>query len=105
MTASGAYIADTTPPEKRAGAFGMIGAAFGLGFVLGPAIGGLCGQVDPRLPFWVAGALCLANGIYGAIVLPESLRARAPRDAVSCGRRRTRSDRCGSCCGIRSSRS
>ena len=72
-TAAGAYIADTTPPEKRAGAFGMIGAAFGLGFVLGPAIGGLCGQVNPRLPFWVAGALCLANGIYGAIVLPESL--------------------------------
>jgi MFS transporter, DHA1 family, tetracycline resistance protein len=72
-TAAGAYIADTTPPEKRAGAYGMIGAAFGLGFVLGPAIGGLCGQVNPRLPFWVAGALCLANGIYGAIVLPESL--------------------------------
>ena len=72
-TAAGAYIADTTPPEKRAGAYGMIGAAFGLGFVLGPAIGGLCGQFDPRLPFWVAGGLCLANGIYGALVLPESL--------------------------------
>jgi DHA1 family tetracycline resistance protein-like MFS transporter len=72
-TAAGAYIADSTPPEKRAGAYGMIGAAFGLGFVLGPAIGGLCGQFNPRLPFWVAGALCLANGIYGAIVLPESL--------------------------------
>ncbi|HEY4439508.1 MAG TPA: TCR/Tet family MFS transporter [Candidatus Elarobacter sp.] len=72
-TTASAYIADVTPPEKRAGAFGMIGAAFGLGFVLGPAIGGLCGQVDPHLPFWVAGALCLANGIYGALVLPESL--------------------------------
>jgi DHA1 family tetracycline resistance protein-like MFS transporter len=72
-TAASAYIADVTPPEKRAGAFGMIGAAFGIGFVLGPALGGLCGQVDPRLPFWVAGALCLANGVYGALVLPESL--------------------------------
>jgi DHA1 family tetracycline resistance protein-like MFS transporter len=72
-TAAGAYIADTTPPQKRAGAFGLIGAGFGLGFVLGPAIGGLCGQLNPRLPFWVAGALCLTNGIYGAIVLPESL--------------------------------
>jgi DHA1 family tetracycline resistance protein-like MFS transporter len=72
-TAAGAYIADTTRPEKRAAAFGMIGAAFGLGFVLGPAIGGLCGQFNPRLPFWVAGAMCLANGIYGAVVIPESL--------------------------------
>ena len=72
-TAASAYIADVTPEEKRAGAFGMIGAAFGLGFVLGPAIGGLCGQIDPRLPFWVAGGLSLINGIYGAIVLPESL--------------------------------
>ncbi len=72
-TAAGAYIADVTPAEKRAGAFGMIGAAFGIGFVLGPALGGLCGQIDPRLPFWVAGALCLLNGIYGAFVLPESL--------------------------------
>jgi MFS transporter, DHA1 family, tetracycline resistance protein len=73
MTVASAYIADVTPPEKRAGAFGMIGAAFGLGFVLGPAIGGLCGQFDPRLPFWVAGALSLINGFYGAVVLPESL--------------------------------
>jgi MFS transporter, DHA1 family, tetracycline resistance protein len=72
-TAAAAYVADSTPSEKRAGAYGTIGAAFGIGFVLGPAIGGLCGQFNPRLPFWVAGALCLANGIYGAIVLPESL--------------------------------
>jgi DHA1 family tetracycline resistance protein-like MFS transporter len=72
-TAASAYIADVTPEDKRAGAFGMIGAAFGLGFVLGPALGGLCGQIDPRLPFWVAGGLSLINGIYGAIVLPESL--------------------------------
>ena len=72
-TAANAYVADVTPPEKRAGAFGMIGAAFGVGFVLGPALGGLCGQFDPRLPFWVAGGLSLLNGLYGALVLPESL--------------------------------
>lgn len=73
FTTAGAYIADVTPPEKRAGAFGMIGAAWGVGFVLGPAAGGLLGGVDPRLPFWVAGALALVNAAYGAFVLPESL--------------------------------
>jgi DHA1 family tetracycline resistance protein-like MFS transporter len=68
-----AYIADVTPPEKRAGSFGLLGAAFGLGFVCGPAVGGLLGGVDPRLPFWVAAALSFANGAYGLFVLPESL--------------------------------
>lgn len=68
-----AYIADVTAPEKRAGAFGMMGAAFGLGFVIGPDLGGVLGDVDPRLPFWVAGALSLLNGLYGLLVLPESL--------------------------------
>src|SRR5580704_19670069 len=68
-----AYIADVTPPEKRSAAFGMVGAAFGLGFVLGPAAGGLLGKFDPRLPFWVAGALSLVNALYGFFVLPESL--------------------------------
>jgi DHA1 family tetracycline resistance protein-like MFS transporter len=68
-----AYIADVTPPEKRAAAFGMVGAAFGLGFVLGPAMGGILGQVDPRLPFWAAGAMALVNVAYGYFVLPESL--------------------------------
>ena len=68
-----AYIADVSPPEKRAAAFGMIGAGFGLGFTLGPALGGLLGGIDPRLPFWVAGALALANAAYGYFVLPESL--------------------------------
>jgi DHA1 family tetracycline resistance protein-like MFS transporter len=68
-----AYVADVVPPEKRAGAFGMIGAAFGVGFVLGPALGGLLGNSDPRLPFWVAGGLSLANALYGFFVLPESL--------------------------------
>jgi DHA1 family tetracycline resistance protein-like MFS transporter len=68
-----AYIADVTPPEKRAGAFGMLGAAFGLGFILGPAFGGLLGNINPRLPFWVAAGLSLANACYGFFILPESL--------------------------------
>jgi DHA1 family tetracycline resistance protein-like MFS transporter len=68
-----AYIADITPPEKRAGAFGLVGAAFGVGFVLGPALGGLLGAVDPRLPFWIAAAFCLANAVCGYFLLPESL--------------------------------
>lgn len=68
-----AYIADVVAPEKRAGAFGMIGAAFGVGFILGPALGGLLGTSDPRLPFWVAGGLSLANAIYGYLFVPESL--------------------------------
>ena len=70
-----AYVADVTPPEKRAGAFGLIGAAFGLGFVVGPAIGGVLGNIDPRLPFWVAAGLGFANFLYGLFVLPESLKA------------------------------
>jgi DHA1 family tetracycline resistance protein-like MFS transporter len=68
-----AYVADVTPPEKRSTAFGKVGVAFGLGFVLGPALGGLLGSVDPRLPFWVAAALSLANAAYGYFILPESL--------------------------------
>ena len=68
-----AYIADVAAPEKRARAFGTIGVAFGLGFVIGPAIGGLLGGFDPRLPFWVAAGLCLANVAFGWFVLPESL--------------------------------
>jgi MFS transporter, DHA1 family, tetracycline resistance protein len=68
-----AYIADVTPPEKRSAAFGMMGVAFGIGFVLGPAIGGLLGSVDPRLPFWAAASFSLANAMYGLFVLPESL--------------------------------
>jgi MFS transporter, DHA1 family, tetracycline resistance protein len=68
-----AYIADVTAPDKRAAAFGMVGAAFGIGFVLGPALGGILGTFDPRLPFWVAAAFSLANALYGYFVLPESL--------------------------------
>ena len=73
FTTAGAYISDVTSLEKRAAGFGMIGAAFGVGFVLGPAVGGILGAADPRLPFWVAGGLALANAAYGYFVLPESL--------------------------------
>jgi DHA1 family tetracycline resistance protein-like MFS transporter len=73
ITVASAYVADVTPAEKRAGAYGMISAAFGVGFVVGPAIGGLLGAHDPRLPFWVAGALSMLNFLYGLLVLPESL--------------------------------
>jgi DHA1 family tetracycline resistance protein-like MFS transporter len=75
-----AYVADVTPPEARAGRFGMLGAAFGVGFVLGPALGGMAGGIDPRLPFWIAAAMSLANATYGLFVLPESLppERRAP---------------------------
>jgi DHA1 family tetracycline resistance protein-like MFS transporter len=68
-----AYITDVTAPEKRAEVFGKIGVAFGAGFILGPALGGLLGGIDPRLPFWVAAALSFANGLYGWLILPESL--------------------------------
>jgi DHA1 family tetracycline resistance protein-like MFS transporter len=73
FSTANAYIADVTPPEKRAGAFGLIGAAFGIGFVLGPALGGFAGDFDPRLPFWIAAGLALASFAYGVAVLPESL--------------------------------
>jgi len=70
---AGAYIADVTPQKDRAARFGMLGAAYGLGFIIGPALGGLLGGIDLRLPFWVAGALSLANAAYGYFILPESL--------------------------------
>jgi len=73
FSVAGAYIADVTPPERRAAGFGMIGAAFGIGFVVGPALGGLLGSIGPRVPFWAAAALSLANACYGLFVLPESL--------------------------------
>jgi len=80
FSTASAYVADVTPPEQRAGSFGMLSAAFGLGFVLGPALGGVLGALDPRLPFWVAAALSLANASYGFFILPESLprERRAP---------------------------
>jgi MFS transporter, DHA1 family, tetracycline resistance protein len=68
-----AYVADVTPADKRAGRFGLLGAAFGAGFVLGPALGGLAGTISPRLPFWIAAGLSLVNACYGLAILPESL--------------------------------
>jgi DHA1 family tetracycline resistance protein-like MFS transporter len=82
MVAASAYIADITPPEKRAAAFGVLSAAFGVGFILGPMMGGLLGQFHPRLPFWVAAGLSLLNAAYGWLVLPESL-AQEHRNAFS----------------------
>lgn len=73
ISTAGAYIADVTPPEQRAAKFGLLGAAFGAGFVVGPALGGVLGDISPRLPFWVAAGLSLTNGLYGLFVLPESL--------------------------------
>lgn len=75
FSAAYAYIADVTPPEKRASAFGLIGMAFGIGFVVGPAAGGLLGTLGPRVPFMAASALSLANFVFGWFTLRESLDA------------------------------
>jgi len=79
MAVGNAYVADITPPEGRARRFGMLGAMFGLGFILGPVMGGLLGAIDLRLPFFVAGSLALLNLLYGYFVLPESLPAARRR--------------------------
>ncbi len=73
FTPAAAYIADVSPPEKRAANFGLIGVAFGLGFIAGPALGGLLGQTDLRLPFMVCAALTVLNFLFGLFVMPESL--------------------------------
>ena len=80
FSTAGAYIADVTPPEKRTARFGMLGVAFGVGFIIGPAVGGLLGAIDLRAPFWAAAALSFANFAYGFFILPESLprESRAP---------------------------
>ncbi len=77
-----AFVADITPPERRAHAFGLVGAAFGLGFIIGPGIGGLLGELGPRAPFFAAAALAGANFLFGLLVLPESL-PREQRRAFS----------------------
>src|SRR5712692_4114999 len=79
FTPAGAYIADVSPPEKRAANFGLIGVAFGLGFIAGPAVGGLLGQSNLRLPFMVCAGLTLCNFLFGLLVMPESLRAENRR--------------------------
>jgi DHA1 family tetracycline resistance protein-like MFS transporter len=73
LTTANAYISDITTPENRSRAFGIFGAAFGIGFILGPALGGWLGATSPRLPFWVAACFSLLNACYGLFVLPESL--------------------------------
>jgi DHA1 family tetracycline resistance protein-like MFS transporter len=73
FTTANAYVTDVTPPEERAGRFGILGAVFGVGMIVGPAVGGFLGEIDPRAPFWVAAALAACAWLYGLLVLPESL--------------------------------
>jgi DHA1 family tetracycline resistance protein-like MFS transporter len=80
LTTASAYIADISTPENRAKNFGMIGAAFGLGFIIGPVIGGLLGQFGARVPFYAAAILCMINFIYGYFILPESLSKNNRRE-------------------------
>ena len=93
VSVSNAYVADITPPEERAKRFGMLGAMFGLGFILGPVMGGLLGAIDLRLPFFAAGSLALLNLLYGCFVLPESLPPER-RHAFSLERRQSGRSRC-----------
>jgi len=79
FTTAGAYIADISTPEKRGQNFGMIGAAFGLGFIIGPGLGGLLGSFGPRVPFMAAAGLSLLNWLYGYFILPESLKVENRR--------------------------
>jgi DHA1 family tetracycline resistance protein-like MFS transporter len=79
FTVANAYIADVSPPEKRSQNFGLVGAAFGLGFVIGPALGGVLSQYGTRAPFWAAAGLCLVNWFYGYFILPESLKVENRR--------------------------
>ena len=80
ITTASAYIADVSTPENRAKNFGMIGAAFGLGFIIGPVIGGLLGQFGSRVPFYAAAGLCMLNFLYGYFILPESLAKKNRRE-------------------------
>jgi DHA1 family tetracycline resistance protein-like MFS transporter len=80
FTTASAYIADVSEPEKRAQNFGMIGVAFGLGFIIGPVIGGVLGKMDTHYPFYAAAALALLNAAYGFFILPESLDKEHRRD-------------------------
>ncbi|HXV00609.1 MAG TPA: TCR/Tet family MFS transporter [Caulobacteraceae bacterium] len=73
FSTANAYVADITAPEHRARNFGILGSAFGFGFMIGPSIGGILGEISLRLPFMAAAALCLVNALYGFFILPESL--------------------------------
>lgn len=73
FTTASAYIADVSTPEKKAQNFGLVGAAFGMGFIIGPVLGGLLGQIGTKVPFIAAAGLSLLNWLYGYFVLPESL--------------------------------
>src|SRR2546428_1231320 len=79
---AGAYVADVTPPERRAAAFGMIGAAWGVGFILGPALGGVLGGIGPRLPFWAAAIMSLAGSGYVFFHLPGALPALVRKEVT-----------------------
>ena len=83
FSTANAYVADITAPTERAKAFGMLGAAFGVGFLVGPAIGGALGNINLRLPFWAAAALAVCNWLYGYFVLPESLPPERRTTALS----------------------
>jgi DHA1 family tetracycline resistance protein-like MFS transporter len=78
VAVANAYVADITPPADRARRFGLLGAMMGLGFILGPALGGILGDVDLRLPFVASGSLAVMNWVYGYFVLPESLAKDGP---------------------------
>lgn len=80
ITTASAYIADISTDDNRAKNFGMIGAAFGLGFIIGPIMGGLLGQYGARIPFYAAAALCMLNFLYGYFILPESLTKKNRRE-------------------------
>jgi DHA1 family tetracycline resistance protein-like MFS transporter len=82
VAVANAYVADITSPENRAKSYGLVSAMFGIGFVLGPVTGGLLGDIDHRLPFWVAGGITILNCLYGYMVLPESLPADKRRPFV-----------------------
>ena len=79
FSTANAYVADITPPDRRARNFGMLGSAFGFGFIIGPSVGGLLGEISLRLPFMVAAGLCLINWLYGLLVLPNPCRPSGAR--------------------------
>ncbi|HEY7853362.1 MAG TPA: TCR/Tet family MFS transporter [Caulobacteraceae bacterium] len=86
FSTANAYVADITAPENRARNFGMLGSAFGFGFMIGPSVGGMLGEISLRLPFMAAAALCLVNALYGLFILPESLPAERRAKTLPWGR-------------------